>query len=189
MIIYSIIKFFKEQWKSFIISIAASIFVTGITAFAVVYFFRIPNFSLNLKYEQKTQDYPYDIMTIEVVNKKRWVGFNNQDVHFNLIIPSDLTVDKKIYSVTPSSANSEDLWNIDNRLLQKFNKNGVEYSIYPSYVQVPIHPNTSTSFLRIVGNFDISKNRKIYYMFNTPYGIFPRHLSNYKSRMNIEENE
>ena len=176
IILTSKFEFLADNWESFITSIVASLIATGIVAILLIKIFRVPNFGLHLDYirEKKTEKgISLPVLDISVVNKKIWVGFSNEEIYFGLFIPKEFVSSKEFFLITTRGMEK---WSVDPRGKEIFNINKDEYFLYRGVVNLPVHSNSRTHFLRIAGHFNNDKNIRIYYYFETPYGRFPTFL-------------
>ncbi len=175
-ILTSTFEFVANNWQSFIASIVASLIATGIVAILLIKIFRVPNFDLHLDYiqEKKTeQGISLPVLDISVVNKKIWIGFSNEGIYFGLFIPKEFVSSKELFLIT---SRGMERWFVDPRGKEIFNINKTEYLLYRGVVNLPVHSDSRTHFLRITGSFNNDKTVRICYYFETPYGRFPTFL-------------
>jgi hypothetical protein len=63
-------------------------------------------------------------------------------------------------------------WKVDIRGKDEFTIQNEIYLLYRGVIDLPVHPDSRTNFLRITGNFLSGARVKIYYYFETVYGRF-----------------
>lgn len=164
--------FILRNWEGFLTNIVAS----GTVALLVIYVFRIPKFVLHLDYikgKRIKQVHIEPVLDISVVNKKIWIGFDSEQVHYGLFIPTKFISNKQWTRIT-----SQGLEEWEHQIPAKtiFKINNETYYLFRGIVGLPVFPDSRIHFLRLSGDFSEDKFIRIYYFFNTPYGRFPRFI-------------
>ncbi len=165
-----------SNWKTFFISLIASLLATSLTALILIEIFRVPNFSVSLKYTPVNEKGVEKIsnLDIRVKNKKRWLGFKKEEIRFGLLIPSAFMENKEIYINIPLQSSLK--MELDKQKEEVVNFNNTNYYHIKEMVYLPIHPDSVVTLLSIRGNFDYDKNVKICCYLSTPYGRYPNNI-------------
>lgn len=162
-----------NQVLSSLISIAENLIASGIVALLLIFIFRRPLFKLHLNFipEKKTSNETImPALDISVINRKRWVGFGPEEVLFGLLFPVEF-INSKTFLL--KNKDGESKWERDWRGANKITICGQEYFLCRQIVNLAVHPDKRTHFLRIVGDFSAEKKLRIYYYFETPFGSYP----------------
>ncbi|MEZ4104423.1 MAG: hypothetical protein R3B60_04010 [Candidatus Paceibacterota bacterium] len=173
---------YNNDWpfKSFLINLTASLLSAGIVAFVLIYIFKVPSFELSATYIKVDNDANY--LNFEIINNKKYISYNREEISFVLLFPDNLINNKKIYLVDSNIGKHEFI--LDENL-QKTYINSRLYSVVKAVIKMPVFPDSKTSFLVIEGDFNSLEKEKIYYTFDTPYGFFPNGYTS-KERINAK---